>query len=147
MKEWKPLDPAYATTVRRAFDRQTAMRTLGAELAFLAPGAVDIALPCHDGVMSHVPPVVHGGVVGMIADSAMGFAALSLAPAGTSGLTVEYKINFLAPAAGDRLVARGRVTRPGSKLTFAEVDVVAVAGGGERTVASATGTFIPVAGL
>lgn len=120
------------------------MALIGASLEWVAPGEVHIGLPCHDKVMSHIPSIVHGGTVGMIADSAMGFAALTLAVAGVTGVTVEYKISMLSPAVGERLLARGSVIKPGSKLTFAQAEVVVLDSGREKVVATALGTLIPL---
>ncbi|MCD0448224.1 PaaI family thioesterase [Actinocorallia sp. API 0066] len=142
VREWTPQNPAFESVVRDAFEKQTAMHTIGAELTHLAPGAAHLTLACHDQIMSHVPPIVHGGTISMIADSAMGFAALSLAPEGGTGVTVEYKITFLAPAIGDHLVARGRVLKYGKQMVFTDVRVVVVNEGREKTAALATGTFI-----
>lgn len=143
---WQPRNPAYEQTVRDAFAAQTAMAHIGAELAFIAPGAVHITLPCHDRVMSHLPPIVHGGTIGMIADSAMGFAAMTLAAEGSAGVTAEYKINMLSPAVGDHLLARGTVVKAGSRLTVAQADIVVVTNSGEKPgeklVATALGTLI-----
>lgn len=80
----------------------------------------------------------------MIADSAMGFAALTLMSAGGGGVTAEYKINMLSPAIGDRLVARGAVVKSGTKITVAEAEIVAVRDGQEKTVAVALGTLVPI---
>ena len=88
----------------------------------------------------------HGGVVGMIADSAGGYAGFSLMPADATVLTVEYKINFMAPADGERLVARGRVTKPGRTLTVTQVDVVVVRGGTEHLCATMLQTLMTMAG-
>ncbi len=142
VRKWTPPNPSFESVVRDAFEKQTAMHTIGVELTHLEPGAAHLTLPCHDQIMSHVPPIVHGGTISMIADSAMGFAALSLAPEGSSGVTVEYKITFLAPAIGDHLIARGRVLKYGRQLVFTDVRVVVVNDGEAKTTATATGTFI-----
>ncbi|NGO66958.1 PaaI family thioesterase [Streptomyces sp. SB3404] len=121
------------------------MALLGATLEVCEPGVVHIGLQCHERVMSHIPPAVHGGTVGMIADSAMGFAGLTLADVGEQGVTAEYKINFLAPAVGDQLIARGEVFKKGAKLTVATAEVVAVQpDGAEKKVAMSTATLIPL---
>src|ERR687890_39497 len=105
-----PQDPAYESRVRASFERQTFMATLGAQLARVEPGEVDIALsPRDDLVQQH--GFLHAGVLASIADSACGYAALSLMPPGAAVLSVEFKVNLLAPAKGDRIVARGRVIR------------------------------------
>jgi uncharacterized protein (TIGR00369 family) len=113
--------------------------TLGATLGRVAPGVVEIEVPFSAGV-SQQHGFFHGGVMGAIADSACGYAAMTLTPAGAEVLTVEYKVNFLSPGRGERLVARGRVTRPGRTLTVCAGDVVAVSGGDERLVATMLAT-------
>jgi uncharacterized protein (TIGR00369 family) len=142
--KWKPANQDFEQVVRNAFAQQRAMALIGANLEWVAPGEIHIGLPCHDKVMSHIPSIVHGGTIGMIADSAMGFAALTLAPAGVTGVTAEYKISMLSPAVGERLLARGNVIKPGSKLTFAQAEVVVVDSGREKVVAMALGTLLPL---
>src|SRR6266849_8489185 len=118
-----PADPDFATRIRASFGRQKAMALIGASLATIAPGAVEIALPYRDE-LTQKKGFVHGGIIGMIADSACGYAAYSLMPASASLVTVEYKINILAPARG-ALVARGEVVKAGRTLTVARAEVYA----------------------
>ncbi len=136
-----PQDPAFATRVRTSFARQGAMAHLGAELTRVQPGHVEISLPFREQV-SQQHDFFHGGITATIADSAGGYAAYSLMPADASVLTVEYKINLLAPARGERLVARGRVKRPGRTLTVTEVDVFAVRDGVETLCATMLQTLM-----
>jgi uncharacterized protein (TIGR00369 family) len=118
-----PADPHFAARVRDSFSRQKAMALIGATLASVEPGAVEIALPFRAD-LTQQKGFVHGGILGMIADTACGYAAFSLMPAGCSLVTVEYKINILSPARGS-LVARGEVIRPGRTLTVARAEVYA----------------------
>ena len=118
-----PLDPDFATRIRESFGRQQAMALIGARLAAVAPGAVEIELPFRDD-LTQQKGFVHGGIIGMIADSAAGYAAFSLMPAGCSVVTVEYKMNILAPATGS-LIARGEVVKAGRTLTVARAEVYA----------------------
>lgn len=120
-----PRDPDYAGRVRASFQRQPAMALIGAELAAVEPGRCEIQLPWRQD-LTQQHGFIHGGIVGMIADNAAGFAAASLTSAEASVLTVEYKINLLAPAEGERLVARGEVVRPGRNLIITSADVYAV---------------------
>ena len=131
--------------VRSSFARQGLMETLGATLVSVAPGAVEIALVPTPAV-SQQHGFVHAGAVGAIADSAAGYAALSLMPAGTGVLTTEFKINLLAPAAGERIVARGRVVKAGRTLTLAQSEVFAQSEGGEKLVALLTATLMTIQG-
>ncbi len=102
--------------MRRSFATLTLMRTLGARLQRVAPGAVEIALPFRDDLTQH-----HGYLAGAaltaIVDVACGYAAMTLMPPGASVLTIEYKVNFLSPARGERMLARARVVRPGRSVT------------------------------
>jgi uncharacterized protein (TIGR00369 family) len=116
-----PVDPAYEARVRASFGRQKAMAFIGASLVTVAPGRVEIDLPFRDE-LTQQKGYVHGGVIGMIADSAAGYAAYSLMPASASLVTVEYKMNILAPGRGT-LVARGEVLKPGRTLTVARAEV------------------------
>jgi uncharacterized protein (TIGR00369 family) len=118
-----PVDPHFVARVRESFGRQKAMALIGASLARVDPGAVEIALPYRDD-LTQQKGFVHGGIIGMIADTACGYAAFSLMPADCSLVTVEYKINILAPAQGD-LVARGEVVKAGRTLTIARAEVYA----------------------
>ena len=118
-----PADPDFATRIRASFGRQKAMALIGASLATVAPGAVEIALPFRED-LTQQKGFVHGGIIGMIADTACGYAAFSLMPAGCSLVTVEYKINILAPATS-ALVARGEVVKAGRTLTVAHAEVYA----------------------
>jgi uncharacterized protein (TIGR00369 family) len=136
-----PLDPGFAARVRGSFGRQKAMRLIGASLAAVEPGRVEIALPFRDD-LTQQKGYVHGGILGMIADSACGYAAFSLMPADCSLVTVEYKINILHPAVG-ALVARGDVIKPGRTLTVARAEVFSADG---KHVASMQQTLMMLAG-
>lgn len=125
MPQFQPKDPAYAERVRASFDLQQAMHLIGAELAVVEPGYTEIHLANKPGITQQ-HGFIHGGVVGMIADSAAGYAANTLTPADTSVLTVEYKLNLVAPADGDRLVARGEVVKPGRTLIITKAEVFAI---------------------
>ncbi|HJV26518.1 MAG TPA: PaaI family thioesterase [Aromatoleum sp.] len=122
---FQPRDEGYAERVRASFDLQQAMTLIEAELAVVDPGYVEIHLP-YKSQITQQHGFIHGGVVGMIADSAAGYAANTLTPADASVLTVEYKLNLLAPADGERLVARGEVIKPGRTLLITRAEVFAV---------------------
>ncbi|ENO80753.1 MAG TPA: PaaI family thioesterase [Thauera sp.] len=125
MPQFQPKDPGYAARVRASFGLQQAMQLIGAELAIVEPGYTEIHLP-FKAEISQQHGYIHGGVVGMIADSAAGYAANTLTPADTSVLTVEYKLNLVAPADGQRLVARGEVIKPGRTLIITRAEVFAI---------------------
>lgn len=126
--QFQPRDPGYAERVRASFALQQAMSLIGAEMALVEPGYVEIHLP-HKAEITQQHGFIHGGVVGMIADSAAGYAANTLTPADTSVLTVEYKLNLVAPADGERLVARGEVVKPGRTLIITKAEVFAIRDG------------------
>ncbi len=122
---FQPRDPGYADRIRRSFALQQAMALIGAELGLVEPGRTEIHLPYQPGITQQ-HGYIHGGIIGMIADSAAGYAANTLMSAEASVLTVEYKLNLLAPAGGERLVARGEVIRPGRTLTVTRAEVFSV---------------------
>lgn len=123
---FEPQDPAFAQRVLASFARQKAMDLIGASLQVLGPGCVEVRLPFREA-LTQQKGYVHGGILGMIADSACGYAAYSLMPATASLVTVEYKINILSPAVGD-VRARGEVVKPGRTLTVARAEVYAADG-------------------
>lgn len=138
-----PEDPAFESRVRASFERQKFMATIGARLARVAPGEVDVELRRRDELVQQ-HGFLHAGVLASAADSACGYAALSLMPAGAAVLSVEFKINMLAPAAGDRFLARGRVIRAGRTVTVCWGEVVAMDGENEKLVATMVGTMMTV---
>lgn len=134
----EPRDPDWEERVRTSFSRQPFMTHLGAELTHLAPGAVDIELS-YRPELTQQHGFFHAGGTSSIADSAAGYSALSLYPAGTGVLTTEFKINLLNPARQERLVARGRVLKPGRTLTICRADVYGLSD--TEQVHVATGLF------
>jgi uncharacterized protein (TIGR00369 family) len=114
-------DPLFEERVRGSFARQKAMAAIGATLARVGPGTCEIELAFRED-LTQQKGFVHGGIVGMIADSAAGYAAYSLMPADCSLVTVEYKMNILTPARG-ALIAKGQVVKPGRTLTVARAEV------------------------
>jgi uncharacterized protein (TIGR00369 family) len=123
--------------IRASFERQRLMRHLGARLGHVAPGRVHIVLPNRPEV-NQQHGYIHAGATSAIADSAGGYAAFTLFPENTAVLTVEYKINFLAPAVGDHIEAVGTVLKPGRTLTVCRVDVFAIQGPYKSLVAEAS---------
>jgi uncharacterized protein (TIGR00369 family) len=129
-----PADPSYAERVRGSFARQRAMALVGAELVAVAPGYCAIALAARPEVTQQ-HGYVHAGIVATIVDSAGGYAGFTLFPSDASVLTVEYKLNLLAPAEGDRLVAEGFVVKPGRTLVITRGEVHAERNGARSLVA------------
>jgi len=140
-----PSNPAYADRVRESFARQGAMRLIGARLADLRPGYCAIELACRED-LTQQHGYVHAGIVAAIADSAGGYAGFTLFPADASVLTVEYKLNLLAPAAGERLVAEAVVIKPGRTLAITRGEVYAEAGGKRSLCAIMQQTLIVLSG-
>ena len=133
MPRFEPRDPEFEAKVRSSFANQTAMQTLGAVMGKVEPGQVEIEMPFQaDLTQQH--GFIHGGIVTSILDSACWYAAFSLIAPDSAVLTVEYKVNFMAPAKGERLVSRGQVLRPGASITVYKGDVVAYDGGEEKLV-------------
>ena len=145
MKDFTATDPDFAERVRKSFDAQGIMDHIGATLTLIEPGVCEIELPYSDGV-SQQHGFFHGGVIGTIADSAGGYAAFGLMDAEDGILTVEYKLNLMALADGDLLVARGRVLRAGRTLTVARAEVGVVKNGVEVACAAMQQTLMRIIG-
>jgi len=141
----QPRNPDFEARVRGSFARQNAMALIGARMARVEPGRVEIELPVRED-LGQQHGFVHGGIVGMIADSAGGYAAFTLMPADASVLTVEYKVNMLAPAEGELLIARGEVLKPGRTLSIVRADVWARRGDRETRVAAMQQTLMVMHG-
>jgi uncharacterized protein (TIGR00369 family) len=141
----QPRNPDFEARVRASFARQNAMGLIGARMTRVEPGRVEIELPVRED-LGQQHGFVHGGIVGMIADSAGGYAAFTLMPADASVLTVEYKVNMLAPAEGDLLIARGEVLKPGRSLSVVRADVWARRGDKETRVAAMQQTLMVMHG-
>jgi uncharacterized protein (TIGR00369 family) len=142
---FQPSDPDFERRVRASFERQGSMRLIGARLALVEPGRVDIELPFRDD-LTQQHGFFHAGMTSAIADTAGGYAGYTLFPADSSVLTVEFKINLLAPARGEKLVASGRVKKSGRTLTICELEVAAVEGGVARTCAFGLQTLMCLQG-
>ena len=119
-----PPDPDFERRVRASFERQGAMRLIGARLGRLGPGYCSVELPYRDD-LTQQHGYIHAGIVSAILDSAGGYAGFTLFPADASVLTVEYKLNLLAPAMGERLVAEAEVVKPGRTLAITRGEVYA----------------------
>lgn len=129
--------------IRDSFDKQTMMVTLGATLDSVAEGRVVITAPILPTSLQQ-QGAGHAGLAFSIGDSAAGYSALTLMPEGAEVMTVEMKINLMAPAIGDRLVAEGRVIRAGRRIVVVAADVFAETEKGRKHVAMLQGTMIPV---
>lgn len=143
MAEFTIRNPDYEKVVRESFAKQGLMRHLGASMGAVAPGEVEIEVDYRDE-LTQQQAYFHGAVTTAIVDTACGYSALTLMPAGSEVLTVEFKINLFAPAAGEKLIARGRVIRSGRTVTVCHGDAYAVRDGVETHCATMTTTMIRV---
>jgi uncharacterized protein (TIGR00369 family) len=140
-------NPDFEARLRESFARQTFMKTLGVELGAVAPGRVELRLPYREDLCQQ-HGYFHGGVIGTLADNAGGYAAFSLMAVEDSILTVEYKMNIVAPGAGAALVCIGEVLRPGRSLTVTEAKVYAEAADGTRKLCAVSlNTLMTMAGM
>jgi len=124
-------NPLFATQVRNSFERQMAMSSIGAELLIVEPGKVEIALPYRSD-LTQQHGYMHAGIITTIADTACGYAAYTLMPAGSEVLSVEFKVNLLRPAKGERFAAVANVLKPGRTLTVVRADVFGISESDER---------------
>ena len=143
-----PFEPRcadYAGRVRSSFARQGAMQTLGATLGLLEPGAVDIELPWAPG-LTQQHGFLHAGMVATALDSACGYAGFTLMGQDAAVLTIEFKINLLAPAKGERFRVEGRVIKPGRTITVGEGRAFAIENHQEKLIATMGCTLMAVTG-
>lgn len=140
------LDPDYEERVRASFARQAAMTTIGARLALVTPGIVEIEMP-FSPALTQQHGFLHAGVISTALDSACGYAAFSLMPENAAVLTIEFKVNLLAPGKGVRFLFRGTVTKPGRTIVVADGQAYAIGADEEaKLIATMTGTMMTVLG-
>jgi len=139
--QFEPMDPNFKARVTQSFAEQAIMQTIGASLLEVTPGHVEIGLP-YDRRLTQQDEFIHAGVSSTIMDSACGYAAFSLMPAAARVLTIEFKINLLAPAAGDRFRAVGKVRKPGRSVSVAEAELFAERDGTSKLVATMVATLM-----
>jgi len=132
---------AFEKKVRDSFGRQLFMSTIGAEMVSVGRGSVEIRFP-FNSKLTQQNGFVHAGAVTSILDSACGYAALSVAPEGSDVLSVEFKVNLLAPGAGESFIARASVKRAGKRLAVCTADAFAVRGGNEKLIATMLATMM-----
>lgn|ERR1044072_3539278 len=142
--DMKPLNPDFAAAVAESFAQQPIMTLIGARLALVEPGVVEIALP-YRADLTQQNGYLHAGIVTTIADSACGYAAFSLMPEGSGVLSVEFKVNLLRPARGESFLTRAEVIKAGRTLTVVRADVFGIDVNAERKlVATMQGTMMCV---
>jgi len=140
------LSEACAAKIRGSFAAQGMMRHLGARIVALAPGSAEIELPFSDQVTQQ-HGYFHGGAIGALADIVGGYAGYTMIGIDDGILTVEYKLNIIAPAIGDRLIGRGRVVRSGRTLTVTTADIFASRDAKETQVAVMQQTLFTMPGM
>jgi uncharacterized protein (TIGR00369 family) len=136
-------NPHFEQAIRDSFAAQQLMATIGARLGRVAAGEIEIRVPFRSE-LTQQHGFLHAGVVTSALDSACGYAAFSLMPEGAGVLTLEFKANFLAPARGEELIARGRVVRAGRTITVCQAEASMVTKGVEKSVATMLATIITV---
>jgi uncharacterized protein (TIGR00369 family) len=145
MGDFTARDPGFEARVRASFARQRLMGTLGVELVRIVAGECELVMP-FDAAFAQQHGFLHAGTLTSVVDSACGYAALSLMAPGAAVMSVEFKVNLLAPAAGDALIARARVVRSGRTLTIVAGDGFMRSGDGERHVFTMLATMMAVEG-
>ncbi len=139
-------DPDYEERVRASFERQAAMKSIGAELTLVRPGTVEIEMP-YAAAFTQQHGFLHAGIISTAMDSACGYAAFTTMPAGAGVLTIEFKVNLLAPGRGERFLFRGSVTKPGRTIIVADGQAYAFGPHGEaKLIATMTGTMMTIQG-
>ncbi|MBC7909682.1 MAG: PaaI family thioesterase [Pyrinomonadaceae bacterium] len=141
MNLFQPQNAEYESRVRESFGQQRIMQLIGAAIERVEPGIVDIVLPFRED-LTQQNGYIHAGIITTVADSACGYAAYTLMPAESGVLSVEFKMNLLRPAAGERFVAEGRVIKAGGTLTVARCDVFGWVAGEAKMVATMLATMI-----
>ncbi|MBK1636947.1 PaaI family thioesterase [Rhodovulum adriaticum] len=141
--QFEPRNPDYARTVNDSFAAQGMMQSLGAAITALAPGQAEITAPLNPA-FGQQQGYAHAGFTFSLADTAAGYAALSLLPPGHEVLSSEMKLHLLAPGRGQRLIARGEVVKPGRRLVIVRADVWAEDGENRTHTATLLGTIVPV---
>jgi uncharacterized protein (TIGR00369 family) len=142
--QFDPRDPEFKTRVTQSFSEQAVMQTIGASLVEVAAGRVEIEMP-YDRSLTQQDGFIHAGVSAIIMDSACGYAAFSLMAASARVLTIEFKINLLAPAAGSRFRAVGRVRKPGRSVFVAEGELFAERDAEQKLIATMSATLMAIA--
>jgi uncharacterized protein (TIGR00369 family) len=141
--QFEPRNPDFKTRVKQSFSEQKVMQTINASLAAVEAGRVEIEIP-YQLELTQQDGFIHAGISSTIMDSACGYAAFTLMPAEARVLTIEFKINLLAPAAGDHFRAVGQVRKPGRSVFVAEAELFARSDATDKLIATMTGTLMAV---
>ena len=143
MTQFVVKDPSFEEKVKESFYRQEAMRTIGARVVLVEPGYIELEF-IYSQKLTQQHGYIHAGMTSAVLDSACGYAAFSLMPKNTEVLTIEFKINLLSPAQGERFMAIGRVKKPGRTITVCDGELFAFSEGSKKLVATMTGTLMTV---
>lgn len=143
MSNYTPAFADYEARVRSSFEQQGIMKTIGATLTRITPGEVHIDLPFSQGVTQQ-HGYIHAGMITTVVDTACGYAANTLMPVNAEVLSIEYKVNFLAPARGEKIVGIGKVVKAGRTITVCSGEVRAFNNGQEHLVAVMQTTMMTI---
>jgi uncharacterized protein (TIGR00369 family) len=143
--EFVPKDEHFEERVRRNFERQMAMKTIGISLEKVAPGRIELHMPYNEAYTQQ-HGFLHAGILSTAMDSACGYAAFSLMPKDAAVLSIEFKINLLAPARGERFIFTGQVLKAGRTVSVCLSEAYAIDGGARKLVSQMTGTMMTVIG-
>lgn len=141
--KFEPKYPDYVARVEKSFSDQAVMKTIGASIEAISPGKIEIEFP-YQSNLTQQNGFIHAGIVSTVLDSACGYAAFSLMPQDVSVLTIEFKINLLSPATGDRFRGYGKVKKAGRSISVAEAELYAFSDQGKKLVATMVGTLMAV---
>jgi uncharacterized protein (TIGR00369 family) len=140
---FEPKDSNYQAKVEKSFAEQAVMKTINASIASLEAGEIEIEFP-YQAELTQQNGFIHAGIVSTVLDSACGYAAYSLMPEDASVLTVEFKVNLLSPAKGERFCGYGKVKKPGRSISVAEAELYAYSDQGKKLVATMVGTLMAI---
>ena len=141
MNKFAPMDSAFRERVQYSFDRQKCMATLGIVISKIEPGLIELVMPYAEPYTQQ-HGFIHAGIISTALDSACGYAAFSLMPVEAAVLTVEYKVNLLAPAKGDEFIFQAEVVKPGRTLTRCDARAYGITDGNKELIATMTGTLM-----
>ena len=140
---FEPKHPDYQAKVKKSFADQAVMKTIGASLEAIGAGEIEIEFP-YQASLTQQNGFIHAGIVSTVLDSACGYAAFSLMPEDASVLTIEFKVNLLSPAKGDRFRGYGKVKKAGRTISVAEAELYAFSDQGKKLVATMVGTLMAI---
>jgi uncharacterized protein (TIGR00369 family) len=141
--KFEPKHPDYAAKVEKSFAEQAVMETIGASIEVIGAGEIEIEFP-YQSSLTQQNGFIHAGIVSTVLDSACGYAAFSLMPEDASVLTIEFKVNLLSPAKGDRFRGYGKVKKAGRTISVAEAELYAFSDQGKKLVATMVGTLMAI---